>query len=77
MAKYVVTRTDGTPVPEDEPYFVIRGKDVLAVNMLRHYIDCLNILGLMNAQIFREAVGHLNRLSDWQDANRDKVKIPD
>lgn len=77
MAKYVVTRTDGTPVPVDEPYFVVRAQDILAQKMIRHYINELGEFGMMNTQIWKDILAHLDRLEDWQDANRDKVKIPD
>lgn len=76
MAKYIVSRTDGTPVPIDEPYFVVRATDIFAAAMIRYYMDLTTKMNLPY-EMTKELMAHLNRLSDWQDNNRDKVKIPD
>ncbi len=37
--KYIVTRRDGTPIPDDEPVFVIRAQDKLSHEAIAAYIE--------------------------------------
>ena len=43
--KYRVTKWDGTPLPEGEPVFVLRGQDVFAVPTLINYRAMLVVAG--------------------------------
>jgi len=73
MAKYTVTRTDGKPIPEDEPCFVIRGQDIYAVTMVGYYMD--RVKDRVSAGMMRELDDHLHRILKWQEVNG--VKVPD
>lgn len=76
MAKYKVTRTDGVLVPEGEPYFVIRAKDVFAVPIMEEYLVYAEKHNL--PQEFLSALrSHIADVITWQREHRDKVKIPD
>lgn len=35
----IVKTTNGEPIPDDEPIFLIRGRDRLAVALLEHYVE--------------------------------------
>lgn len=76
MAKYKVERTDGTPIPEDEPVFVLRAKDVLAHSTVEHYLDMCMKLNLPRDHT--DAIEeHLERIWEYQHEHRDLVGIPD
>lgn len=69
MARYVVEKApgvDGAPIPEDEPCLVIRAQDVLAVRMMRLYIDFYTLLDDHQEDVVEELNDHLDRLVYWQ-----------
>lgn len=68
MARYLVRKApgvDGPPIPEDEPCLVIRAQDVLAVRMMRLYVDMYTLLGDYDEQVVEELNDHLDRLVEW------------
>lgn len=75
MAKYVVSRSDGTPVPEDEPCFVIRAQDMFSAKIVQMYIGLVE--HLVDDDMVEELVAHFMRIKEWQRENKDKIKIPD
>lgn len=52
--KFVITKANGEPLPEGEPYFPFRAQDALAVPPLRAYLT-----GLVQAGIEGEAIDHM------------------
>lgn len=71
-----ITKLDGTPVPQDEPLILFRGKDKLLPRLLEMYKQLCqdggspqNHLDLLQQRI--------DEIKEWQDSNLDKVKIPD
>lgn len=75
MAKYIVTRSDGVPIPEDEPCLVVRAQDVFAPAVLRHYMDMTR--ELVPAHVTSALERHWQRLMAWRDDNEDRIKVPD
>jgi hypothetical protein len=63
-------------IPEDEPVFVIRGKDVLGPTMILHWINSAKQLGVNQDKIER-AYEHVNDMLNFQKENSSRVKIPD
>ena len=68
MNKYVVTRVDGKPIPEDEPIFVIRGQDQLAGEMVRHYIKRYQLCADATEETIDEVANQLHELMLRMDA---------
>ncbi len=67
--KYRVTLWDGTPLPEGEPYFVLRGQDVFAADVVQEYWLCLR-----NAGYSKEALAkveeHMDEMRAWPTKKR-------
>ena len=60
------------PVPDDEPVFIIRAKDVISVAVLEFY------RGMCSDTNHADVVdGRVEQFRDWQQSNPDLVKIPD
>lgn len=71
-----VAHGDGVPLNEsDEPCFVIRAQDVLAVAAIRDYAHRAFHKGL--ADVAGGAHAAADAVADWQFANEDAVKDPD
>ena len=75
MARYVVTRSDGKPIPEDEPCFVIRGQDAFAIRAVQEYINLT--LDVVGEEVTDELLAHCERIRKWQADPDHVVKIPD
>jgi hypothetical protein len=71
--RYIVTRSDGTPIPPGEPCFVIRAQDAFAVRAVEAYIELTR--GIVSPAVTVDLIEHLQRLQDWRVAY--PVKIPD
>jgi hypothetical protein len=71
--RYVVTRSDGKPIPAGEPCFVIRGQDAFAVRAIQAYIDLT--LDVVSPAVTAELIAHRERLIAWHTLH--SVKIPD
>lgn len=76
MAKYIVTRSDGTPIPEDEPCFIIRAQDQQALDTIRHYRREASRQGQPPA-FLGQVDDHIDRIKAWQSANPGKMKRAD
>lgn len=62
-------------VAADVPVFVLKGTDLIAPQAVEHYHEMCHSYGLFAQQ---EEVGKaLEEMRDWQDRNRDRVKLPD
>lgn len=71
-----ITKTDGTPIPDDEPLILFRAKDKLLPQVLENYKKLCQDAGCQPRQV--ETLGPLiQQVKDWQAANPDKVKLPD
>lgn len=78
MAKYIVTRADGTPISEDEPCFVIRASDVFALAVVSFYMNISQGAGFANGagrEFGRQVYEHFCAIDRWQRAH--PPKIPD
>ena len=82
--KYRVTKANGDPLPEGEPFFVLRGQDALAPSVLAFYIHKLEEAGTRLPQDERPAEAwrllaradsareHLTEFEEWPNK-----KLPD
>jgi hypothetical protein len=78
-AKYgrvVVEREPGNPLGDDEPVFLLRGRDSLTPRTLNKYADFCSSTGSPAEHVASIRQAAL-RISRWQDDNPDLVKQPD
>lgn len=83
--KYKVEKLDGTPIPADEPVFVLRAKDVLAVNVLRAYLisyrsakDTSSGFFPSPESLFDSEISEIIEMFiAFANDNPDKMKLPD
>jgi hypothetical protein len=79
--RYIVQKAPGVggdPIPDDEPCLVVRGQDVLAVDMLTTYIARYNSLGHdADPEVLEEMMRNREQLIQWQKDNPEKVKVAD
>jgi hypothetical protein len=72
--KYVVSRTDRTPIPIGEPCFIVRAQDALAPAAIRAYLELAKTIN-SPAGFLDDIESHLARVEQWQlDNGR---KLPD
>ena len=74
MAKYENTNPLEKLHP-GEPYFFLRAQDALAPKAVAEYAEILKDNG--DEEGFRECLAFAAGMAAWQDANPDKVKMPD
>ena len=78
--KYVttgeLTKVDGTPIPEDEPLILFRGKDKLLPGLLDHYAKLCREAGSPPQQ-YQGISQKADEIRRWQSNNQERVKVPD
>ena len=69
----------GAQIPPDEPVFVIRAQDRLALAMIRFYVTVYHIRygDKVDNKVLEELAAHRKAIEDWQKANPEKVKMAD
>lgn len=67
--RYIMDAADG------EPLFVLRGRDVLTVPVIKAYIDQCREHGARSQA--ERAWGHMHRFADWQRDNAKLTHMPD
>jgi hypothetical protein len=63
-------------IPDDEPVFILRGKDLLATDVVREWIVAARRNDVNPDKIAR-AKEHLNAIDQFQGAHPERCKIPD
>lgn len=59
---------------DGEPVFIIRAKDKLSYEIVQHYLTLAIANGCTNTG---RSTKCLQKIKDWQEANPNKVKLPD
>jgi hypothetical protein len=68
----VINRASGEEVPEDEPVFVFRARDIEAIGMLRLYQKAAT------SEEHARAIGiRIQDFENFAEANPDRMKLPD
>lgn len=62
--------------PADEPLFLLRGQDQLALNAVWHYYETLRKWPGM-AEYANQAYAAWLQMAEWQKAHPERVKLPD
>lgn len=74
-SKYGSPEKFAAKLHDDEPWFALRGQDVLAPAAIQAYADYLHRVGREEQAREVEAIGIA--FLRWQGANKDRVKLPD
>ena len=72
--KYGVVLDEGGKLPPDEPVFVIRGRDLLAVPVIRFYAEKAEERG---SPVFGQVMDVADAIVLWQQAHPERCKLPD
>lgn len=71
-----ITKLDGTPVPDDEPLMLFRGRDKLLLELLNRYAELCRDNGSPPEQL-EKLQKQVDTIKTWQAAHPDRLKIPD
>lgn len=63
-------------IPDDEPVFVIRGKDILAARAVAYWMDLAVQHGVNDKKMAAVAM-HLKMIEDFQHDYPERCKVPD
>ena len=64
MSKYIVTKADGTPLPSDEPVFVLRAQDRFAAQTVYYYAGVIS-KATRNYAASSEIMNIANLMEQW------------
>ncbi len=68
----IVNRATGQPIPDDEPIFILRGKDLKAAKALRAYhMTCENV---EHRKVVAQRIEDFERFAQ---EHPDRMKLPD
>lgn len=62
-------------IPDDEPVFLLRAQDMLAVPAIREYLDLCTRAGCVEEHLDGIGVA-IGRFARWQVVHPDKAKLP-
>ena len=79
---YLVNSQTGIPIPVNEPIFITRSKDILALPLVRYYKELfLNIENVYNKDNFLSTLisieDVIKAFDNFKQSNSDLVKFPD
>ncbi len=63
-------------IPDDEPVFVIRGKDLLAIPNVQDWMERARKASV-NADKMKAVQMHLDAIIEFQESHPERCKIPD
>lgn len=72
----VITKIDGTPLPDDEPLILFRGQDKLLPELLKHYNQLCVQAGSPPTQT-QAVEERIKAIEQWQAEHPERVKVPD
>lgn len=75
LPKYATPAALEARLAPDEPWFAIRGQDVLAPQALAAYAGLLRTLG--ETEQAQQVEGVAITMLRWQATHKDKLKVPD
>lgn len=68
----IVNRATGKPIPDDEPVFILRAKDVNAIHALQAYLDTLE-----DEQHAAEVEARMDAFEAFAASNPERMALPD
>lgn len=72
----IVNRQSGQAIPDDEPIFILRARDVTAVELLKKYGDLVKASGC-NTEHRTSVQKRVDQFSKFAADNPDRMKVPD
>jgi len=72
----VVNRQSGAAIPDDEPVFLLRGRDINAVKTLESYLKIAKASGC-NKEHEQAVKIRIGQFSDFAHWNKKRMKKPD
>jgi hypothetical protein len=78
-AKYYIkdnrlyNRVSDEPIPDDEPIFILRGRDLYAINALNYYLSLTEKDSIQNKLVLKR----IEVFKEFKRNNADRMKIPD
>lgn len=63
-------------IPDDEPVFILRGKDKLAMQVVKVWMDLAREAGVNQGKMIRVRE-HFEAMERFSDEHPDRMKIPD
>lgn len=78
----IIKTQTGIPIPDDEPVFVLRGKDGLVPPTLQHYATLLSVARLASgnahfADMADEVLEHAKFMETWLANQPSGTRLPD
>lgn len=68
-------------IPEDEPIFILRAQDKLALPTIQRYVNHANGIEIESEQRSHEWFDGMDEVlrefTTWQQGNKDQLKLPD
>lgn len=67
-------------IPRDEPIFILRAQDKFSIDGIKRYREIAHdktIIGEESEEWVENVGSKINDFINWQNLNRDKVKVPD
>jgi len=71
----LVKTSNNQPIPDDEPVFIIRGRDKLALGIIGYYLGLSESLGSPKQRI-EELNNVLVKFQNYANINTEKMKVP-
>lgn len=65
-----------TGIPDDEPVFILRARDALALDTITAYAKACEAVGTDDRHVMGVEASHAQFVA-WRDANAELVKLPD
>lgn len=75
----IINSKTGAEIPPDEPLFVIRARDALAIGIINAYISRASDLGCGGpmGDFLHDLVRTRNRFEAWRNTPPGQIKLPD
>lgn len=71
----LIKTSNNQPIPDDEPVFIIRGRDKLALAIIGYYMGLSETLGSPEQRL-SELNKVLVKFQSYADAHSEKMKVP-
>lgn len=71
----LIKTSNGQPVPEDEPLFILRGRDAQAFATIVHYRDLCESQGTPKQRV-TDLDAVIEKFLRFRNANRERMKTP-
>lgn len=72
----IINRQSGNPIPDDEPIFILRGRDMTAVDMLMFYLSRVKTEGCPTEHL-HAVQKRIDQFQVFATKNPDRMKKPD